>query len=393
MSVTLGDRLREVRKRRGLTQRELARESGVSVSLIRKLEQGDRQGARLETMRRLAITLRVPTMRLVSQHEEEGARPSVVDHWAPARAALTAPRSRRAELDDEAPTVDGVREAIDAVVRLRAAGRFAEVGAALPLLLRDADTLAQIDPAGRALRVRLLQLTGWMFVQTRQFDAAETALEAALGSAPDRISAAATVNTSCFLLLRRGQLTEARELATTWADDTEPRLSRATPDELSGWGWLLLRASAAAVRDNRPDEAEDALQLARAAAVPIGREHRGRDELRPFGPMTVTLKVAENAMINDRPDIVLHLAQTIPPDRLAPTSNNANRHLLDVARAYTRIRQYGEAVQILSRVRKNAPEWLPNQRYAKDILGDVLARRRTFTPEMRSLADAMEIPL
>jgi DNA-binding transcriptional regulator YiaG len=30
----IGDRLREARKRRGLTQRELARESGVSLSLV-----------------------------------------------------------------------------------------------------------------------------------------------------------------------------------------------------------------------------------------------------------------------------------------------------------------------------------------------------------------------
>ncbi|WP_425274433.1 helix-turn-helix domain-containing protein [Streptomyces zinciresistens] len=41
----MGERLQEVRKRRGLTQRQLASESGVSLSLIRKPEQGDRTGA------------------------------------------------------------------------------------------------------------------------------------------------------------------------------------------------------------------------------------------------------------------------------------------------------------------------------------------------------------
>jgi transcriptional regulator with XRE-family HTH domain len=38
--ATLGQRLQSVRKRRGLTQAELAAETGLSVSLIRKLEQG-----------------------------------------------------------------------------------------------------------------------------------------------------------------------------------------------------------------------------------------------------------------------------------------------------------------------------------------------------------------
>ncbi|MFE9066082.1 helix-turn-helix domain-containing protein [Streptomyces violaceusniger] len=36
----IGSSLRKVRKRRGLTQRELATASGVSLSLVRKLEQG-----------------------------------------------------------------------------------------------------------------------------------------------------------------------------------------------------------------------------------------------------------------------------------------------------------------------------------------------------------------
>lgn len=37
----IGSSLRKVRKRRGLTQRGLADISGVSLSLIRKLEQGE----------------------------------------------------------------------------------------------------------------------------------------------------------------------------------------------------------------------------------------------------------------------------------------------------------------------------------------------------------------
>ncbi|MBY8884589.1 helix-turn-helix transcriptional regulator [Streptomyces sp. PTM05] len=42
MGADIGRRLCEVCKRRGMTQRELASAAGVSVSLIRKLEQGDR---------------------------------------------------------------------------------------------------------------------------------------------------------------------------------------------------------------------------------------------------------------------------------------------------------------------------------------------------------------
>jgi transcriptional regulator with XRE-family HTH domain/predicted nucleic acid-binding protein len=393
MSVTLGERLREVRKRRGLSQRELATNSGLSLSLIRKLEQGELRGTRLETVRRLAATLKVPTMRLVAESSEDGSSASALERWAAVRAALTAPTQDVDHLD-EPPTVAGVRDAVAAAVPLFSGDRFTEVQAVLPALLRDADTLARLDPAGQPIRVRLLQLTGWLLTQTRQFEAAQWALDAALDRAPDRIQGAATVSTMCWLLLRQGKLGQARELAAEWADDVELRMSRATPDELATWGWLLLRLSAAAIRDNREDEADDALRLAHAAAVSIGREFApDGDFLRAFGPVTVTLKRTENAMILDRPDVVLHIAERIPTEGFRPTSNNRNRHLLDVAEAYTRTRQYGNAVETLTGIHAAAPEWLPNQRYARDILGRIVARRRTLTPEMRSLADVMELPI
>ncbi|MEW1546028.1 helix-turn-helix domain-containing protein [Streptomyces tsukubensis] len=393
MPANLGEQLRNVRKRRGMTQQELARESGVSVSLIRKLEQGERQDARLETVRRLAASLGVPTMRLVAESAEDGASAATLDQWATVRAALTAPLGGAAELD-EPPTVDGVRYALRAAVPLFSGDRFAELRAVLPALLRDADIVAQLDPGGRVVRVRLLQLTGWLLTQTRQFEAAEWCLSAALDGSADHVQGAATVNTMCWLLLRQGKLGEARELAVRWADDTEPRLSRATPEELSAWGWLLLRLSAAAVRDNRAEEAEGALRLAHSAAAALGREFTpGDDFLRRFGPVTVTLKRTENAMVLDRPDLVLKLAAKIPATGFRPTSNNRNRHLLDVADAYARTRQYGQAVDTLAGIRDAAPEWLPNQRYARDILGRIVARRRSLTGEMRSLADTVGLPV
>ncbi|WP_347877199.1 hypothetical protein [Streptomyces sp. 8K308] len=240
----------------------------------------------------------------------------------------------------------GVDEALNAAMPLFSSDSYAELGALLPQLIRDTDTVASMDERGRQLQARLLQLTGWLMVQTRQFDVASDVLDRALGTAGDRLEAAAVVNSQCWLLLRQGRLAEARELATRWADDTERRRpSRATPGELSAWGWMLLRVSAAAVRDNRPEEAEDALRWARAAAVGMGREHQPRsDFLRTFGPATVALKRAENAMVIDRPGKVLQLASKVPAGGLRPTSNNRNRHLLDVADAHTRMKQYPEAV-------------------------------------------------
>jgi transcriptional regulator with XRE-family HTH domain len=366
-----------------MTQKELARESGVSLSLIRKLEQGERHETRLETTRRLATTLRVSTTRLVAEPVEDGASDAVVDEWEPVRKALTAPVQEPSELD-EAPTLEGVRDALADVVRLYSADRYTELVAVLPALLRDADALAPLDPAGRALRADLLHFAGRTMIHTRQFEAAEWALESALEASTSHLQSAATADMICWLLMRQGKLGQARELAEQWAIRTEPRMSRATSDELTTWGWLLLRWSAAAVRDNRPNEADDSLRLAHAAAVAMGRPFTpGNDAQRTFGPGTVRLKRIENAAVMDRPDVVLRLSEEIPANRLGglPASTDRNRHLLDVADG------------TLMTIRNDAPQWLPHQRYARHILGTIVDHRRTLTGEMRSLADTVGLPV
>jgi hypothetical protein len=59
------------------------------------------------------------------------------------------------------------------------------------------------------------------------------------------------VVTQCWVLLRERRFGDVQSLAIEWADRVEPRLSTASRAEISTWGWLLLRASAAAIRDNR----------------------------------------------------------------------------------------------------------------------------------------------
>jgi transcriptional regulator with XRE-family HTH domain len=378
-----GMHVKEVRKRRGLTQRELSAASGVSLSIIRKLEQGERDSARLETLRKLAAALRVPTMRLSGAAIAEGPTPGTEERWEAVRHALERPPAAL-EMDDDMPTVAGVRAALADATPFFEKDKFAELAFVIPPMLRDAEALGA---EGRAVRVRLLQLAGWLMVQTRQFDAAELALQRALDDSADRMEGAATINTMCWLLLRQGRLDTALDLAVRWADETEPRISRATPAELSTWGWMLLRVSAAAVRNSQAGQAADALKLARSAAVALGCEYAPENDLlRTFGPTTVILKRAENASVVDRPDMVLKIAQTIPETRLKPTSNNRNRHYLDVADALAKTRQYAEAFGKLLEIKSSSPEWLPNQVYARTVLKRIITGRRTLTAEMRTMA-------
>ncbi|MEU5186978.1 helix-turn-helix transcriptional regulator [Streptomyces klenkii] len=396
--TTACERLKSARKLRSLTQRELAEAAGVSLSTLRRLEQDEQAGARMETWRRLAIALRLPTMDLVGEPAE--ADDEAVEPWEGVKRALNTPAALL-ETPEEPPTMEGVGGALDALAKLVAKDRYQDIATVLPALLRDAEALGS---EGRELHVRALQRVGWLLIHTRQFKAAGDALTRSLDGVTDRVQQAVTVDYLCWLLLRQGQLSKARELATEWADRTEPvRVTRATSVELAMWGTMLLRLSGAAIRDNRPGEAADALRYARSAAEALGREFRFPPQISnsSFGPVTVLLKTAENAAINGQPQAVLRVGSKVaklqnsksPRFRSPVTSSDLNRHLLDVSSALQQTGEHAKSVRKLMDINSSAPEWLPNQPYARDILGRVVEERRTLTQDMRDLAVSVRLPI
>src|SRR5687767_14327058 len=60
VTVPLGDSIRELREARDISQRELARRSGVKQPIISRIEAGDTLNPRYETLRAIAEALNVP---------------------------------------------------------------------------------------------------------------------------------------------------------------------------------------------------------------------------------------------------------------------------------------------------------------------------------------------
>ena len=385
MDSSIGERLRSVRKRRGLSQLELATAAGMSLSLVKKLEQGAIADARLETLRRLAVALRVPTSHLVAGPEQSD--PVTPERWDDVREALYRPAPA-----GEGATPHGVLVSLAALMPAWRANEYSLVHDMLPGLIRDALSL---DGDGRMARSRVLNATAWLLTMTRQFDDALTAAGLALDAAPDVLDSMAAVGVMAWCLLRQGRLEEAGSLAVEWADRAEPRFSRAADAELAAYGKVLLYVNNAMVRDNRPGEAEDALSLARAAAAKIRRDiPANASTTMTFGPAQVAIIGVENASLTGQPDRVLSLAGRIRGPALAQVEPAQRlRHRLDVAGAHVSLRHYAEGIGVLREINDAAPEWLMHQRYARDILGRIIDKRRTLTPEMRDLADAVRLPL
>ncbi len=400
-----GTRVRDHRLARGLTQEQLAEHAGLSLGVVKKIEQGG--NGRLETYHALARALRVRTSALfepggphLTRRPDDGA----ID-LMPLRQAVCPPFTLhgplRADTVETEPDLRQLWRTARRVDQSYHQDDYVRVSELLPALLRSAHTaVAHFDNGpenNEALKLRsdVLQQAGRYLTQVRAYDLAHLALRDAMrdaAEAGDRLSSAAAVYLQGWTLIRQGRLDEAEQLAIATADDIEPRISRASRDELGVWGRLLVKASGAAARNNRSAEAREILRLARTAGAAIGGGNAGElYRCGKFGASSVGFQAIENHMVADRPTRVLGLAARVQAGT-ASTSNTHHRHLLDVARAHVMLRQGDEATGILSSLLDGAPDWLRQQQMAADTFQDVLRlSKRRITAPQRELAAFFEV--
>jgi transcriptional regulator with XRE-family HTH domain len=69
------DTMKRLRNRAGLTQQELATNSGLSIAQIVALEQGKRDNPRLDTLRKLAAGLGCTVAELIGEAGQTGTEP------------------------------------------------------------------------------------------------------------------------------------------------------------------------------------------------------------------------------------------------------------------------------------------------------------------------------
>lgn len=398
----LASRVRDHRLARGLTQEQLADRAGLSLGVVKKIERGG--SARLDTFHALARALRVKTSALFepgAPHATTRADDDKVD-LMPLRQAITPPmgasgRLLLADTVEPEPDLINLRATAHALATSYYGDDYGRIATFLPALITATRQAVDHYDNGphhtEALQLRsdVLQNAGRYLTQVRAYDLAHAALRDALmdaAAADDRERASAAVYLQGWLLMRQGRLDEAERVALATADDAEPRISRATRGELGVWGRLLIRASSAAARNNRPREAREMLRLARTAGAALGAGVASY----PYGWgkfdwSTVVFQAVENQVVAGQPRRVLGLAARIPAVASA-TANTWNRHQLDVAQAHVELRQAEEATEVLAALHAGAPEWLRHQSMAAHTFEQSLraSGRRRLSGRQRELA-------
>ncbi|TXK41479.1 helix-turn-helix domain-containing protein [Nonomuraea sp. C10] len=397
----VGDQVRQLRVLRGMTQEELAEASGISISVIRKIEQGGT--ARMETYHALARALNVVTMTFVRSGVPEPVLDSTSDLvLAPLRAAIApaidlSGHRLFGSADSEDLSLPRLENAIGNLGAQYHSNRYDEVAEFLPPLILSARYHADNVPdTDRESAVRLrsdaLNLAARYLIQVRAHDLALTAVQEAQRDAlsiGDMSLAAAAVTVQAWAMMRQGRFSEVMRLCAAAADAVEPRMSTADIAELDAWGWLLARASAASARDNQPDRAEEFVSLAILAGTRMGHEHSRPSGGSSFGPLTAALMRPENAMIAGDHGRAVELYQQLPRDVGRTDSSTWNRALLDCARAHLRIGDVARATEIMTRLRLRAPAWLRYQQLGKDTARELVTggTKRKLTADQRALVE------
>ncbi len=93
--LPIGDIVRGLRRRRGLTQQELADASGLSIGYIRALERGEPRQPSVRALRKLADALGVTAAVFVDPDARPAPGPVELGHYRPLRPSWLCPSCGR----------------------------------------------------------------------------------------------------------------------------------------------------------------------------------------------------------------------------------------------------------------------------------------------------------
>ena len=386
---TLGERIAELRGRTGMTQTGLASRAGVSVDVIRKLEQGQRHTVSISNLHKLAHALDVDAGALLSKPRQLTAADDDSGSVT-IRRTLTSVDDL---IDGEDPeieplSVDEARRTLTYGWGSYWAGRYDQLGQLLPTAIgRARATLRAVPTAQRAeaadLAAQVLQLAACTLVQLGYVDVAHLALREALGHAragADPLRVEALCGTMAWLLLVEGRFLESGRVAATAAAAIAPNAAAPLP-AWSLYGSLLLSGATATGRDgNRAG----ALTLVDEAAAAAARTGNRNDYETAFGPDQVRMQRVDVETVTEHYGAALTAGRDMPRDAALPLAARA-RHLSDIALAQTRLRHDVAALDTVEAMAAMAPAWISYQEQPKMIVRE-LRERAANPPRLTALA-------
>jgi transcriptional regulator with XRE-family HTH domain len=394
----IGRRIASHRVRRGLTQEELAGLMGISLSMMKKIESGDRLVTRFSQLMMFAQVLRVNDLRELTGVPlplmPDGLRghPSAED----LRQAMTV----RGSVAGEPPDLGGLARDIERTWQTwqeASLFRYSAVGQQLPALVVGCEAAVRLHRG--ELRRRALQEASKLYQLVRTWTkrvgehelsllAADRAASLALDADDPDLAGAAAWNMA-MILSAQGKTGPAREVVYRAIEDLRPYLDDAAEARLAVFGGLHLMGATEAARDDKADEVCRMLDVADRLAGRVGETNHFR---MVFGRTNVALHRMSAALELGRTGEALETAERITVDQ-TPAVERRLTYCLDAARGYARKRNDIAAVHMLQRMHRESPEELRFSVLVRETLRQLMGRAKpAVMPDLRPLLAAANLP-
>lgn len=387
----LGRKIAAERRRRGLSQPELARMLGRSVAWVSQVERGVRKVDRMSVLETVAGALDLPLAELAAEAPVVAAVTEEPPDARGLRLVLSGAYALQALLNGRgAPALGTLRTRTRQAWNLTHAGRHTDLTELLRSLVPDLETATRTLPASRRreaseLMAATYQACSAALDKLGEPEAAWIAADRAMSAAEragNPMLVAAGAFRLVFVFLTARHYDQAEETARTAADALRSRVDQGDSQAMSLWGALTSQRAVIASRVNDAGSAYGHLEQARQVAEQLGE---GRNDYNTeFGPAKVALyEIAVAVELGDA-GRALRTAATV--DTTGLSVERQARMLIDVARAHAQRRQIGEAVAALRQAEDITPEQVRTHEAVRQLVSDLLTMEDPPGKELRDLA-------
>src|SRR6266568_5645432 len=387
----LGRKIAAERRRRGLSQPELAKMIDRSVAWVSQVERGVRKVDRMSVLETLAVALDVPLAELAAEAPVVAAVTEEPPGASGLRLVLSGAYALRAILDGRrAPAISTLRTKTRKAWELTHAGRYTELTDLLRRLVPDLETAARSVPEEQRAEVSELLATTYQacsaaLAKLGEPEAAWIAADRAMAAAEragNPMLVAAGAFRLVFVFINARHYGQAEETARTAAEALQRMADQGDPQAMSLWGALTLQRAITAAHVNDPDLAYGQLELASQVAMRLGEGHNEYNT--ELGPANVRLY--EIAVAVELGDAGRALRAAAAVDTSGLSAERQARMLIDVARAHAQRRQVHEAVAALLQAEGITPEQVRGHALVRQLVSDLLTMQDPPATELRDLA-------